>query len=357
MGDREFMLQGRHGERFGLLAVNPGGSGPVCVLVAATRPGPCFELLLLRPHQQGILQPDLVATYHVPLTSLIWDLVPWVSEERQVQVQELVITSIRTEIIISRFIDQEKDKVLEPLCVVRCDVLVSACVLQTWVPRIIYTGGSGAGKIDITFHHEKLEVRNTLQFPPWLTEDNTPCFLSIGCVENKWEVFLGDASGRIYTYGTQHTTVDTTADKFTLKRDMTVPFPVHCLVCSPPSRGSSLLSILAIGGNECAAVLTLDPARSAPCTLCLLSQEKVCVATWCRAEDLSLITTMDSKRQMHHWRKDMSPESGGEWMPWAVRSLEEDGVGLAWSGIHFAWLAYTTPARVVLLDMSELIHH
>ncbi|XP_071548869.1 uncharacterized protein [Panulirus ornatus] len=346
-----------NGERFGLVAVNPGGEGPVCVLVVTSRPGPCHDLLLLRPHQVGIMQPHLVATSHLPLTSLTWDLVPWVSEERRIQIQELVVTSTVREITISKFRDQGTYKSLVPLRVVLCDSPVSACVLQTWVPRIIYTGGSGAGKIDLTFHQEKLQVKNTLQFPPWLTEEeDTLSFVSIGCVENKWEVFLGDSRGRIYTYGTQHTTVDTAADKFALRRDMTVPFPIHSLITCPPSKTSSVVSILALDGNKRAAVLTVDPTRGTPCTLCPLDQE-VCVAAWCKADNFALITTIDNKRQMHHWRKDRPTEPDGEWRLLAVSFLEEDGVGVAWSSVHPTWLAYITPSQVVLRDMSELIHH
>nr|XP_053652587.1 uncharacterized protein LOC128702371 [Cherax quadricarinatus] len=245
----QYVFRSNNGEKFKLLAVSPHKTNPLCVLVVAshTTTSGAYkkdEVLLLQARAEGgLLLSTRVATSPKPLVFLIWDLVPWVTEQRHQQVHELIITATGENILINQF----RDEVLVPQCRLSCGVPVTACVMQRWLPRIVYAGGAGAGKIDLIFNKSKIEINNVLQFPPWMKEDKKLCFLSIGCVENKSEVLLGDSEGKIYLFGVPQCTVATVGEKFTILRDMTVPFPVNALAVAPQGRGLSTLKVVAVG--------------------------------------------------------------------------------------------------------------
>nr|XP_045609681.1 uncharacterized protein LOC123765232 [Procambarus clarkii] len=349
-----FLFMRAKEETFKLLAMSPHQRSALSMLVVASHMDSshqCDDLVLLQvQHEAAVVLPTLVATSYIPMSSLAWDLVPWITGHRDEQLHELVITSAGHEIRISLF--SEEERVLRPQRVVTCGVPVAAWALQKWVPRIIYAGGAGAGKIDLAFRENKVDVKDTLQFPPWMKEKKKPCFLSIGCVERKKEVLLGSSEGKIYLYAMEQCVVETVGDKFTRVRTMTVPFPVNSLQVLPRDRGLNMFQVAAVSTSGQAAVLTFDMSFEY-CSMFSLQQEKVFEASWCRKERFAFITTLDDNNQLHHWKEVV--DEPGKWMPFACKLLEDRGVKVSWSTANPHWLAYITQTLVVLEDTTELM--
>lgn len=301
------------------------------------------DLLMLEAfhnRSDSILLDKLMSFFKEPVTSICWELVPWIkvgkTGRRYQKYMEMIIVSSGTNIY---FMTPSEDRShMIPRRTFNCEDNIFECIFQSWVSRIAYTCGCGIGTIDIHIESDE-SVRlgiNEFFIPRWSTPTTTVCFPCMAKLYPKREFLLTDSDGCIFTYD------DQTPERIKQRDELKIPFRANDMKVKVDPIAPTLLHLAAVGEGKL-SILKIDVTGREPLKYYELAKKTAKALAWSPGDQLA-INIIYSDGFLRQWRMDKDSDT---WEVWSIHPVAGEGMDIGFIRDQMNFMVYATTKSVV----------
>ena len=332
------------------------------------------EVLYLQPCPRSFLVPRVMATSPSRIIKLLWENVTCVGLNKRREVSCLITVSER-DVCLSQL--SETGDMLQ-VCREEFKFEVIDCVFQAVEQRIIYVSRQRIGIIEFDFEVSIERVQHTVSVIQDSPTHGEICLTCACLVDTRDEVLLGDNKGRLFVYRISRGTI-------TRRLQLTFPFPLASLTVAseqgplvflagtaptPTTKDTknskeeqTIANLMDLSGYEemehhrdhddNAVIIRTDRRRFVPPVYQGVGGGYVSSLAWYRHPTHPLLTTIDSKHMLLHYRVnsrvDMKPVEA-----FAMKPLPGRGGKAVWGG--GGWLALITEGEAVLVMEEGILY-